>query len=444
MAPASSAPSAASATPSETDVFGRARWRLTLWFAAVFALIIVLLGAAVFLTARRVLFDQVNSDLVARAERESQPVAQRLLQRIHEGGQLTGIKIGPNFTAGGYFYAVVAQGGTIIGSTPNADPAGLADSKTIDDALAGDKTFVDTTSSEGEQLRVHLVPLGRGQDRFVLEVGRSTEPERKALRGLLLILAIGGGAGILLAVGAGFWLAGRALRPIQFAMDRQRSFVADASHELRTPLSLIRANAEILERHREQPLDENIGSVSDIIGETDRLSALVGQMLTLAQADSETAAFSMATVDFSAIAQDAARQMRLLAEPKGISLDLDASGPLAVSGDATRLRELVTILLDNAIKYSDPGTAVHMDLKRNGATAELRVVDEGRGIEPRALPRIFDRFFRADKARSREMGGTGLGLAIAKWITEAHKGTIAIDSAPGRGTAVTVELPASA
>ena len=426
-------------------MFGRARWRLTLWFAAVFALIIVLLGAAVFLTARRVLFDQVNSDLVARAERESQPVAQRLLQRIREGGQLTGIKIGPDFTAGGYFYAVAAQGGTIIGSTPNADPAGLANPKAIDDALAGNEAFIDTTSSEGEQLRVHLVPLGRGQDRrFVLEVGRSTEPERKALRGLLLILAIGGGAGILLAVGAGFWLAGRALRPIQLAMDRQRAFVADASHELRTPLSLIRANAEILERHREQPVDANIGSVGDIIGETDRLSALVGQMLTLAQADSDTAAFSMATVDFSAIAQDAARQMQLLAEPRGISLDLNANGPVTVSGDATRLRELVMILLDNAIKYSGPGASVHVDLNRDGGTAELRIVDEGRGIEPGALPRIFDRFFRADKARSREMAGTGLGLAIAKWITEAHNGTIAIDSTPGRGTAVTVELPASA
>jgi two-component system sensor histidine kinase CiaH len=422
-------------------VFGRARWRLTLWFAGVFTVIIVLLGVAVFLTARRVLFDQVNDDLVARAERETQP----LLDRLNRGGPLTEVKIGPAFTAGGYFYAVVGRDGTIIGSTPNADPSGLATPGTINEALAGNTKFVDTTSSEGEDLRVHLVPLRRGQERqFVLEVGRSTEPERKALRGLLLILAIGGAAGVLAAIGAGFWLAGRALRPIQIAMGRQRAFVADASHELRTPLSLIRANAEILQRHRDEPVEANLGSVGDIIGETDRLSALVGQMLTLAQADSDTAAFSMATVDFSTIARETARQMRLLAEPKRISLDINADGPVTVTGDATRLRELVTIVLDNAIKYSDPGTSVHVDLKRNGGTAEMRVVDEGRGIEPGALPRIFDRFFRADKARSREMGGTGLGLAIAKWIAEAHNGTIAIDSAPGRGTAVTVQIPATA
>src|SRR5207244_8693455 len=112
----------------------------------------------------------------------------------------------------------------------------------------------------------------------------------------------------------------------------------------------------------------NIGPVAHTIGETARLSARVGQMLTLAQADSDTAAFSMATVDFSAIAQDAARQMQLLAEPRGISLDLNANGPVTVSGDATRLRELVTILIDNAIKYSDPGTAVRVDLKRNGSS----------------------------------------------------------------------------
>jgi signal transduction histidine kinase len=424
-------------------VFGRARWRLTLWFAGTFALIIVLIGAAVFFSARRMLFDQVNDDLVARAERESAPLVNRLLQRVRDGGELRDVKIGPNFTAGGYFYAVTTAEGAVIGSTPNADPAGLASSDSLAASVTEGPAFVDTTSSEGEDLRVYLMPLGRAQSpRFVLQVGRSTEPERDALRRLMLVLGAGGGAGLLLALGGGFWLAGRALRPIQATMDRQRAFVADASHELRTPLALIRANAELLERGAGQPVRENISSVQDIISETDRLSALVGQMLTLAQADAGQARFAREPIDLGVLAQDTVRQMRLLAEPRSISLDIATRDRVEVSGDETRLRELITILLDNAIKYSDEAASVRVDLNREGGKAVLRVADSGRGIPPQALPRIFDRFYRADKARSRLMGGTGLGLAIAKWIAEAHGGTIGIESAAGRGTTVTVELPA--
>jgi signal transduction histidine kinase len=323
------------------------------------------------------LFDQVNDDLVARAEREARPLVDRLVQRARDGRPVRNVEIGPNFTAGGYFYAVATAGGEVVGSTPNADPAGLASNDTLADAVADGPGFVDTTSTEGEHLRVYIMPLGRGENsRFVLEVGRSTEPERDALRRLVFILGAGGGAALVLGLGGGFWLAGRALRPIQASMDKQRAFVADASHELRTPLALIRANAELLERGADQPVHANITSVQDIIGETDRL------------------------------------------------------------------RELITILLDNAIKYSDDASSVRVDLNREGGTAVLRVADTGRGIPPQALPRIFDRFYRADKARSRLMGGSGLGLAIAKWIAEAHNGTIAIESGDGRGTTVTVELPA--
>jgi hypothetical protein len=152
-------------------LFSRARWRLTLSFAGVLALIILLIGLAVFLTARRVLFDQVNDDLTARAQRETRPLAERLLERAREGGQITGIDIGPAFTAGGYFYAVTHANGTLIASTPNADPAGLADQSAIDETVAGGPSFVDTTSSEGEQLRLYLVPLGlRQEPSFVLQV----------------------------------------------------------------------------------------------------------------------------------------------------------------------------------------------------------------------------------------------------------------------------------
>jgi len=424
-------------------MFSRARWRLTLSFAGVLALIIVLIGAAVLYTGRRVLCDQVNDDLTARAERESRPLAERLLQRIRNGDTPAGVDIGPAFTAGGYFYAVTNANGDVIGSTANADPAGLADQATVEKALENGPAFIDTDSSDGEQLRLYLMPLGaRQQPRFVLQVGRSTEPERDALRRLTFVLAAGGAGGLILSLGAGFWLAGRALRPIQTAMDRQRAFVADASHELRTPLSLIRANAELLQRGRDAPVSANIASVDDIIGEADRLNGLVGQMLTLARADAGESTVQMALLDLHALAEDTEREMRLLAEPKRIALEVQPGTGVYVAGDETRLRELITIMLDNAIKYSDEGASpVTLEIGRNGTHAVLKVLDAGRGIAEDALPRIFDRFYRADKARSRDMGGTGLGLAIAKWIVEAHKGTIAIDSAPNRGTVVTVELP---
>jgi len=424
-------------------VFSRARWRLTLWFAGALALILAVTGGAVFLTARAVLFDQVNDDLRARSSLEIRPLTTRLMEMTGRGQPARGVAIGPAFTAGGYFYALVAEDGAILAATANTDPDGLADVDALQQALAEGSALADTRSSDGDKLRVYVEPVHelRGQNLF-LEVGRSTEPERQALRQLFFILAAGGGAGLVLALGGGFLLAGRALAPIQIAMDRQRAFVADASHELRTPLSLIRASAELLKRHPTDALMANISSVDDIIQETDRLSVLVNQMLTLARADAGQAPLSLSDVDLGVLTAETVRQMRLLAEPKQMAIDVQANGPLRVRGDPTRLRELLMILLDNAIKYSDPGTAVRVLLQPHHGKARLQVSDSGPGIPPEALPHIFDRFYRVDKARSREMGGAGLGLAIAKWIVDSHKGTIQVESALGAGTTVTVELPA--
>ncbi len=426
-------------------MFSQARWRLTLWFAGALALIMAITGAAVFFTARASLFDQVEDDLRSRATREVGLLAARLLEREGRGQPLRDVVVGPAFTAGGYFYAVVAPDGAVVGSTPNADPQGLAtDQDDLDSALAAGSVFVDTKSSEGEELRVYVAPVEGPRGRvFLLEVGRSIEPERQALGRLLFVLVAGGGIGLLLALGGGFMLAGRALRPIQDAMGRERAFVADASHELRTPLAIIRANAEMLKRHPAQRVSTGMPSVDDILQETDRLNTLVGQMLTLASGEAGQARLAMADVDLNELAADAARQMRVLAEPLGTSIDVvGANGPLRLRGDPTRLREMLMVLLDNAVKYSGEGASVRVRLSAADGKARVQVSDSGPGIPSEALPRLFDRFYRVDKARSREMGGSGLGLSIARWIVDSHGGTIRIDSVPGRGTTVTVELPA--
>ena len=417
-------------------MFSKARWRLTVWFVGTLALILGIIGVAVYGTAHRVLFDQVNHDLESRAQR-AEPLPPRIL-----AGERARDIVGPAFTAGGYSYALVRADGTVIYNTENVDPEALADTQDLRQAITDGPQFVDTRSSEGDDLRVYLRPVSARNQQLVLEVGRSTEPERQALRRLVFILIAGGGAGLLLAVAGGFFLAGRALRPIQTAMDRQREFVADASHELRTPLSLIRANAELLKRSADKPVRANMSSADDIIQEADRLNNLVGQMLTLARADAGQTTSGLARVDLNALAADTAREMRLLAEPQRISIEVQTDGPATVQGDPMRLRELLTILIDNSIKYSEAGGAVQVNVKPASGRALVQVSDSGRGIPAEALPHIFDRFYRADRARSRELGGSGLGLAVARWIVDSHHGTIGIESAPGRGTTVTVELPA--
>ena len=423
-------------------MFTSARWRLTVWFVAALALILSLIGVAVFFTARAVLFDAVDDSLRSRATTEVRLLAPRLPQMGPRQQVLRDIVVGPAFTAGGYFYALVDSDGELLAATPNVDPDGLAGQEAIEKALAGDPTFENTDSSTGENLRVFVVPVERPQaPGVVLEVGRSIEPEKEALRRLIFILGGGGGAGLVLALVGGFFLAGRALRPIGAAMDRQRAFVADASHELRTPLSLIRANAELLQRHPSKTVRANMPALNDIIRETDGLGTLVSQMLTLAKADAGATPFAFTEVALHDLVEDVGKQVKVLTDKKGLQLDVRVDGPVRVRGDEMRLRELLLILLDNAIKFTDAAGTVGLTLEADGGKAVVRVRDSGSGIPPEALPHVFDRFYRVDKARSQAEGGAGLGLVVAKWIVEGHRGSIRVDSYPGRGTTFTVELP---
>lgn len=423
-------------------MFTSARWRLTISFVAALAVILAVLGVAVFFVARAALFDAVDDSLRSRATTEVRLLVPRLHQQGRPQQPPATVIVGPAFTAGGYFYALVDRDGELVAGTPNVDPSGLASQEAIEKALTGDPAFENTDSSTGENLRVYVVPVERPQaTRVVLEVGRSVEPEREALRRLVFILGGGGAVGLVLALVGGFFLAGRALRPIGNAMNRQRAFVADASHELRTPLSLIRANAELLQRHPGEPVRANMPALNDIIREIDGLGALVGQMLTLAKADTGGTPFAFTQVALHDLVEDVGKQVKVLADKKGLQLDVRVDGPARVRGDEVRLRELLLILLDNAIKFTDAAGTVGLTLEADGGKAVVRVTDSGSGIPPEALPHVFDRFYRADKARSRAEGGAGLGLAIAKWIVEGHRGSIRVDSYPGRGTTFTVELP---
>jgi signal transduction histidine kinase len=285
-----------------------------------------------------------------------------------------------------------------------------------------------------------------GQDQLVdgiVQIGRTVEPEQNSLHQLRQLLITGAVLGIFVSVLGSFFLASRALIPIRQAFSRQRQFTADASHELRTPLALIRANAEMLCRHTELIPAEDADLIPEIIHETDHLNRLISNLLTLARADAEKPNLTTSRVDLQALVSGVHEDVNYIAESRGIESSLTLDGPVVVTGDETRLRQLILILLDNALKYTDPGGRVDVSLEHVDGRARLVIADTGIGIPARDLPHIFDRFYRVDRAREHASGGTGLGLAIAQWIVQAHHGSIKVESDLGKGSRFQVDLPAS-
>lgn len=230
------------------------------------------------------------------------------------------------------------------------------------------------------------------------------------------------------------------LQSLETAYTAQQRFVADASHELRAPLTAIQANLELLQRHPDMSASDHDEALAEAARESARLTRLVADLLALARADAGVP-LRRSLVDLDAVTLDVFRSTRQLA--RGQTLALDPFEPIQVSGDEDRLRQLLLILLDNALKYTPVGGVVTLGLRRDGDEAEIIVRDTGVGIPEPDLPHVVERFYRADPARGRDPGGTGLGLPIADWIVRQHGGRLELTSAVGAGTAVTAYLPAA-
>ena len=229
---------------------------------------------------------------------------------------------------------------------------------------------------------------------------------------------------------------------LEASFDQLKRFTADVSHELRTPLTALRTVGEVALRgsHDAEGYREVIGSMLE---EVDRLTRLTDELLTLARADAGEAKLRKEPVDLGALAREVAGHLSVLAEEKVQRLEVEAA-PVAVQGDRTVLRQALVNLAVNAIKYSPERTRVRIEAGRRGEAAFLEVTDEGPGIAPEHRERLFERFYRVDKSRSREMGGTGLGLALVKWAAEAHGGRIELETEVGRGSTFRILLPAAA
>ena len=290
---------------------------------------------------------------------------------------------------------------------------------------------IELASVDGTPVRILSHRVTVGDQPFVIQVVADRIAEERALAVLLTVLAVGGVLVLAIALGVGWLYAERALVPIRDAMRRQRDFAADASHELRTPLSVVKGSVAHLRRHADQPVADVGDALDDIEAETDRLGALVDDLLLLARSDSGALELAVEPTDLGEVTLDAAGSLAPLAIERDVRIEADAE-PLPFSGDPGRLRQLVRILLDNAIRHAPRGSIVNVSARADGGTARLRVEDAGSGFRPDDLPRVFDRFWRAPGEHA---GGTGLGLAIAAWIAERHGGAIEASNRPEGGRA---------
>ncbi|MHB8618944.1 MAG: sensor histidine kinase [Chloroflexota bacterium] len=450
------------------------RARLTLWYVALLAIILVAFSAFLYLNLSRTL--RVAEDQALRAD-AGQIAASLDIQngqpRLNDLPIATG--------SGSVVSLYDARGKRVLGGTGLHEP--LAAAGALTRAAAGTPSIGTVNGPAGQTWRVFTRPaIQNGRIVAVLAVARTEEPIQAALNDLLGLLAIAIPLTLLLAVAGGLFLASRALDPIdrvtraageigardlsrrlnlpdtpdevgrltttfdgmldriEDAFHRERQFTADASHELRTPLSLLTSQAEVtLQRPRKAA--EYREALTNIRQDAARMEHLLSELLVLARADAGHEQITREPLHLADLLDDVISTMLPLACSRGVSLRAGDVAAVTAEGDQTRLTQLLVNLIDNGLKYTSAGGSVTVSIGREGDWAAIRVADTGVGIAPEHLPRLFERFYRADKARSRAEGGDGLGLAISQWIAQAHGGRISVESEPRQGSIFTLRLP---
>ncbi len=310
----------------------------------------------------------------------------------------------------------------------------------VQQAMAHGSDFRTVILSNGTQVRLLTYRLTRDDGPAALQLGRALIDQQRILNQLLLILGGVGAASVLVSGAGSWWLAGRAIVPAQQAWVRQQSFVANASHELRTPLALIRASAEAVQRRLPSDLARCTELLEDIVAESDHTAALVNDLLLLSRLDSGQLELAREPLDLAQMLPELTRQVASLATTKGIVVHTSEATGCAFA-DPTRLRQVLLIVLDNALKHTPAGGSIMLQASSDGRQVQVQISDTGSGIAAADLPHVFERFYRSEQARATG-NGSGLGLSIAKALMEAMRGQIGLTSLSGQGTTVTLVLPA--
>jgi heavy metal sensor kinase len=448
------------------------RWRLTIWITAAFILTIVLIFIALRLALGQILYDDVNSDLPAEF---NDFYAQLGVAGATEPSALASVAATFPFPI-----AVRDANGALLAQNDEADPRAMSLSDNDVVKITVEHQILDADESiKGEAFRVRSGRIRIADTVLIVQVGRSTQAIDDVMRALDAILLGGGALASVVVLAVGYWLARSALRPVEqmahtaaeieasdlkrriavrgkpkeiqrladtfdamlarleSAFAQQRNFVMDVSHELRTPLTGLRGNLDVMLMDKSLDADSRV-QLEKMSAEVGRLVRLTSNLLYLAHAEAgrEIARWP---VELDALCLEVIYQARTLRSD--VILRLGHEEQLTVSGDRDLLKQLVLNLVDNAIKFSAQGGEVTVSLFERGDAAEIVVADQGPGIPPDQLGKIFERFYRGSNEQSRTVGGAGIGLAISRWIARVHGGDIRAESDVGSGSRFIVTLP---
>jgi two-component system sensor histidine kinase CiaH len=423
---------------ADAALFQRLRRRLALVIATVIAAILALLVGGVILLMDQVLVAQQADALRAAA----------LAARDELRFEASGVTLRTDPDEAGTLFLVWGPTGNLVASTGPAgsDPFAPAAEAALGGNAAATQVEVPGTSGSTTFL-VASEPIRSLEFVGVIQAARSLAPVRAAEDRLTVLLLIAAGAGIVLAALAGWYLAGRALRPAQDAFRRQREFTADASHELRTPLAVVDAGLQVLARHPDQPVATHAATLDAMRAQTTRMTRLVSDLLSLARADAGQAALTYGRVDLDGVVAETGAAFQPLAHERGASVEVERREGGIIAADHDRLVEALGTLVHNALEHGGPGVHVAIgawrEVGRAGEHVILEVRDDGPGVTPEDQVRVMERFARGDAARAR--GGAGLGLAIARWVASAHGGRLELAAAdpsgPRPGLRARIELP---
>ena len=458
------------------------RTRLTLSYVGFFAVALIVLDIGLYLIVRQALIGGIDSELNTAAQIIQQDFtsSNEALLAFFRNRRTLDVFLS-DFAETNLYAQVFTPDGAVVQMSPNLSEPMPAQRDLIQRALEREESSAILDAGY-LRLRTYYAPLTfRNEVVGVLEIGRSMKEADLALK-LLFYALLGGGAVVLLAAArGGAWLTRAAFRPIdevtrtaqsivraedlsrrvpvptaQDELQRltitvndllgrledlfsaQRRFVADVSHELRTPLAAMQGNLEVLDRGAARDPELLAESLADMRREVARLIRMANDLLLLAQSEAGIQ-LRHEPVELDTLLLEIHRELRPLAN--GVQLRIGEEDQIVVCGDRDRIKQALLNLGVNALQHTPPGGSVTLGLERDNDWVSVSVRDTGVGIPAEDVPHVFERFYRVDKARSREKGGTGLGLSIAQWIAQAHGGRLEVASEVGVGTVLTLTLP---